>query len=532
MADRVLKVANKEVRVSVEGGPLLAALAGQAAAQASAPFAERAEAAEAEVRAIFNETGTVQGGESVTYISDRVGAVARTMQDRGRDSVSVFDFMTPLQRLDVRARTKLLDHTAAFQAAINSMIEKRHELHLPWGDYSVTGLTADFSGTPAEIGFRIRGAGRTSTRLYKRGSTTDPILSIEHEGGLQTANVDVSDIGVFGNAKVSDGLWVKNCGSVYLSDLWVAACDIGINWVGGNSNAVERTYFSGNNTGVKYDNNGVGTSYANDQTIRNCRFGDNTQFGIDFGGGSSLRLIQSDIEGNGQTGNTSTGGLVIRGTASAEIGYATVLVDGCWLEGNKGRTIQVEAFDAGRLHLTLSNTTLLTNDGGRALYAAGGGVLNLVNVVAPSSGDTYDLTAHRVTINGGTVDVLTGTQTYLLIQNAEIGGAPVEGTHQRTVWTGGGYGLKMTWVGGTAGYEIKPDTNASRLNFTKVGTAGASYAFDGDIRIPWENGLVIGGEKVLGPQGSAVADATDAASAVTQLNALLARCRAHGLIDT
>lgn len=38
--------------------------------------------------------------------------------------------------------------------------------------------------------------------------------------------------------------------------------------------------------------------------------------------------------------------------------------------------------------------------------------------------------------------------------------------------------------------------------------------------------------KVLGAQGAAVADATDAATAITQLNALLARARAHGLIAT
>ncbi len=40
----------------------------------------------------------------------------------------------------------------------------------------------------------------------------------------------------------------------------------------------------------------------------------------------------------------------------------------------------------------------------------------------------------------------------------------------------------------------------------------------------------INGTQVVGARGAAVADATDAASAVTQLNALLARCRAHGLI--
>jgi hypothetical protein len=40
------------------------------------------------------------------------------------------------------------------------------------------------------------------------------------------------------------------------------------------------------------------------------------------------------------------------------------------------------------------------------------------------------------------------------------------------------------------------------------------------------------GTKVIGAQGAAVADATDAPSAITQLNLLLARIRAHGLIAT
>lgn len=43
-------------------------------------------------------------------------------------------------------------------------------------------------------------------------------------------------------------------------------------------------------------------------------------------------------------------------------------------------------------------------------------------------------------------------------------------------------------------------------------------------------GYAVGGVQVVGAKGAAVIDATDAASVITQLNALLARCRAHGLI--
>jgi hypothetical protein len=47
-----------------------------------------------------------------------------------------------------------------------------------------------------------------------------------------------------------------------------------------------------------------------------------------------------------------------------------------------------------------------------------------------------------------------------------------------------------------------------------------------------DNDLYKDGIKVVGAQGAAVADATDAASAITQLNAWLARARAHGLVAT
>jgi len=42
----------------------------------------------------------------------------------------------------------------------------------------------------------------------------------------------------------------------------------------------------------------------------------------------------------------------------------------------------------------------------------------------------------------------------------------------------------------------------------------------------------VAGNKVLGPRQPAIADATDAASAITQLNAALAALREHGLIAT
>ena len=61
---------------------------------------------------------------------------------------------------------------------------------------------------------------------------------------------------------------------------------------------------------------------------------------------------------------------------------------------------------------------------------------------------------------------------------------------------------------------------------------GAEEATTEVVSITTDLGLRVTGKKVIGAQGAAVADATSAATAITQVNLLLARARAHGLIAT
>ena len=60
------------------------------------------------------------------------------------------------------------------------------------------------------------------------------------------------------------------------------------------------------------------------------------------------------------------------------------------------------------------------------------------------------------------------------------------------------------------------------------GTAELTIGAIADGEFVKRSGTVLVGSA----QGAVVADATDAASAITQLNLLLARVRAHGLIAT
>lgn len=66
-----------------------------------------------------------------------------------------------------------------------------------------------------------------------------------------------------------------------------------------------------------------------------------------------------------------------------------------------------------------------------------------------------------------------------------------------------------------------------------AGPGGAHVTINAAGRFNLSNTTIsINDTKVIGTQGAAVANATDAATAITQLNTLLARLRAHGLIAT
>jgi hypothetical protein len=92
-------------------------------------------------------------------------------------------------------------------------------------------------------------------------------------------------------------------------------------------------------------------------------------------------------------------------------------------------------------------------------------------------------------------------------------------------------------TGANAGYVLFSRNTGAPWTFLNSGgnailwQSGDKFMFNADS-LNLAGGLTykIGGVQVVGARGAAVADATDAASAITQLNALLARLRTHGLI--
>lgn len=88
-----------------------------------------------------------------------------------------------------------------------------------------------------------------------------------------------------------------------------------------------------------------------------------------------------------------------------------------------------------------------------------------------------------------------------------------------------------------AAFAIHCETNGETENDYLIGgISGVSptlkFSVRGNGDVLTSGVLKVNDTQVVGAQGAAVADATDAASVITQLNTLLARLREHGLIAT
>lgn len=92
---------------------------------------------------------------TVSFIQSGAGAVTRTMQDKERDVVDLFDYMTTAQISDVQAGTLTLDVSAAIAAAV--LANPNKVILAPPGSYKVT------AGTALAAGQWVRGAGQDNT---------------------------------------------------------------------------------------------------------------------------------------------------------------------------------------------------------------------------------------------------------------------------------------------------------------------------------------------------------------------------------
>lgn len=203
--------------------------------------------------------------------------------------------------------------------------------------------------------------------------------------------------------------------------------------------------------------------------------------------------------------------------------------------GGYGTAFQLQAASGGRSYFYNS-----VNDGSLEFFpgtsgTTGGQIRLYASAHATKASQTEFLTDNTVrgyfnaaglltltaglTVSAGTTALQAVTCTTLTASGSGVLGTTALLASERLRVAGGTMGTPgATDVLVAAGKLSCGDTSA-----TSIQTAGGATLGSGKA-------LTIGSAQVVGAQGAAVADATDAATAITQLNALLARCRAHGLI--
>src|SRR6476659_7666253 len=92
----------------------------------------------AALNAFITLLATAAGAALVGFLQTGVGAVLRTLQNRGEDAPLVTDFMTQAQINDARAFGFTLDCSAAFNAAL---VRGNGAIRVPYGGYVAKNLT-------------------------------------------------------------------------------------------------------------------------------------------------------------------------------------------------------------------------------------------------------------------------------------------------------------------------------------------------------------------------------------------------------
>jgi hypothetical protein len=296
-----------------------------------------------------NLTGSISAA-IVSFLQAGAGAIARTVQDKLRDVVSVFDFMTAAQIAAVKASTFLVDVTTPINAAISS---GAREVFFPQGGYLIS---APINIGATSVGVSLVGAGRQSTVIRNTGAGTPAVQSIGN-AILNNTSIRIADMSIEGQAGTGDGVLLDytsqavlerlDCYTNGLSGIKVQrGSHIAVNdcWSRSNTgNALEIATeaffvdvkggtFETSANGLAID--GGGLTPARHVTITGAAFRSaNTLNAYIADGATDVRFFGCDF--------TAAGGTTSVHLSADGFGGATVsgvLVEGCTFVGNNGTT--------------------------------------------------------------------------------------------------------------------------------------------------------------------------------------------------
>ena len=201
-------------------------IAGSTLAFSEAPVAGKVEVVVQSSLAIGENLAT-----QVSYTPAGTGAVATTVQTKLRQSVSVFDFMTPEQIADVQAGTKLVDVTVAMQNAVASGAKR---IYVPQGDCAISGALE------LQSNIEIFGAGYAS-KITSTG-TNKRVFFATNKNFITVRNLFING-NLTGNGSTSagsnggDGIFFSGCENILVEGCFFD--NIGQSTYVGGANSIE-----------------------------------------------------------------------------------------------------------------------------------------------------------------------------------------------------------------------------------------------------------------------------------------------------
>jgi len=380
----------------------------------------------------YSEVVFGANAEDVIYDPPFANAVQTNVEAKLAQTVSVKDFGA--------VGDGVTDDTAAIQAALDDVYATGGgTLYFPTGVYLVTSIVKSFA---SNITVKFHGAGKMATVLRKTGASTTPILDLSCTTSPGVTYSPIRDLRIQGNAKTHDGIRLTNWARFDLENVYVNACDVGINNRGSLVFIAKDCTIVSNNTGYKADvSSAIG---ANLYEFYGGSISANTTLGVDLGEGTGFSFHLVDFGGNGTSADLNTGAVLIRGTVDDGIGVAYGSFSNCWFELNKGTAIRVENAE---LHLGFKDTQCISSEGGNAMNIGDIRSLQLINFIAPSSPDTVTVACKNFMSIGGVIGILVDNSTNT---------SNVFGTATATAGTGTRARQFNPQIGNSTSYGISP----------------------------------------------------------------------------
>ena len=237
------------------------------------------------------------------------------------------------------------DDTTALQNAINAGQGYAKSIYIPAGTYITQPLTYPSTGYAAQVS--IRGENMLETILKKKsGASTAPLLTIGSSGATNfTANLTVENITFDGLAKASTTDAVKSYDLVRSTFVRCTFKNSGSGYssLGGIYITWRDCTFDANDYGMVVDKftSLAGGGWPNGLTLEQCFLINNSTWGLWFDNGRMISLNQTEVEGNGTNGVSTTGGVRIGPNVGAEGGGSTpnsiaLRARDLWCEANAG----------------------------------------------------------------------------------------------------------------------------------------------------------------------------------------------------